>query len=235
LQTSAVETGNRFLDRLSPADLAALAPHLARVELPQGRVLFEQDDAIEHVHFLTSGVLSSVVVLSDGRSVEALMIGREGVVGSEVHSGPVRAWARGVVQISGAAERVQADRFREIVERRPGLRVLIQRYAVALHAELQLATACNAVHRLEQRLAKWLLRSADRVEGSDLNLTQEYLGHMLGAQRTTVTQVAGLLQKRGLIDYQRGRVTIRDRAGLERTACECYALARRRTEELAEA
>lgn len=227
-----MNTGNQFLDRLTAEDLGELAQHFTRVELPQNQVLFEPDDPIEHVHFLTSGTLSVVVVLSDGRTVESAMIGREGVVGSLVHAGPIKAFGRGIMQIGGAGERISAERFREVVERRPKLWREVDRYTALLQAELQQNVACNAVHRLEQRLSKWLLRASDRVGDQQLNLTQEFIGDMLGAQRTTVTQVAGELQRRGLILYQRGKVVLQDRAGLERMACECYRAAQRRADEL---
>lgn len=227
-------TGNQFLDRLEPDDLAELLPHMTDVDLPQGAILFEPHAVIDQVHFMTRGALSAVIVLSDGRTVEAVMVGREGVIGSMTHAGPVRAWARGVIQMAGAGKRMSADRFREVVERRPELRRHVGRYITMLNAELQQAAACNAVHRLEQRMAKWLLRSADRVDGPELPLTQEFLGDMLGAQRTTVTQIVGELAKKGLVLYRRGRVTLRDRAGLERVACECYGVTRRRAEALAE-
>ena len=218
--------GNQLLAALSADDRAELEPHLRAVTLPQGQVLFEPGDEVTHVWFPDSGAVSLVMALRDGALVEAFMAGREGMTDPIVHAGPRRATARGIVQLPGEGQRIDAARLREACEARPGVRAVLDRYALRLLGELEQAVACNAAHRLEPRLAKWLLRSHDRSDSDVLPLTQEFLAEMLGAQRTTVTEVAKTLQIAGAVDYRRGRITVRDRGLLERLSCECYAATR---------
>ena len=216
-------TENHLLTALSPADQEAIQPFVRRVTLEHGHVLFEPGQEITNLHFPCSGAVSLVTVLRDGSSVEACMVGREGASDATSYVAARQASARCVVQLPGEAMRIEAARLRELAQNRPGLRAIMERYAVGLLVELQQSVACNAVHRLEQRLAKWLLRSQDRSEGDVLQLTQEFLSEMLGAQRTTVTQIASVLQKTGAIEYRRGKIAILDRALLARLSCECYA------------
>ena len=142
-----------------------------------------------------------------------------GVVASVV---PHHAHTRSVAQVAGTARRVDAAKFRALSAQRPGVRDAVADYMARLQGELEQSAACNALHHAGQRFAKWLLRCHDRVEGDTLNLTQEYLASMLGSQRTTVNEAAQGLQKAGAIAYSRGRITVLDRAALERAACECY-------------
>jgi CRP-like cAMP-binding protein len=200
-------------------------PYLRPTTLTQGRVLFEPGEEITHLHFPRSGAVSLVLVMGDGNLVETLMVGREGVTDAGSYAGPRRATSRAIAQLPGEALRIEAGRLREFAAERPGVRLVLERYAAGLIGELEQTAACNAIHRLEQRLARWLLRSHDRADADVLPLTQEYLSEMLGAQRTTVTQVAGVLQRAGAIDYRRGRITVLDRATLERLSCECYSAA----------
>ncbi len=151
------------------------------------------------------------------------MVGREGVTHpSATGPEPVRSYSRHVAQADGQARRIEVSKLRELMNERHELRAVIAGYASGLQAELEQSGACNALHRSDQRFAKWLLRCHDRIDGDTLHLTQEYLGSMLGAQRTTVNEAAQTLQKAGAITYSRGRITIVDRAALERLACECY-------------
>lgn len=219
----AVLIENQLLAALSPADLGALEPFLRPVTLEHGKVLFEPGQEITQLHFLNSGAVSLVMILSDGTPVETAMVGREGVTDASSYAGVRRALSRAMVQLPGEALRIEAARLREVAAARPGVRSVMERYAASLIGELEQTVACNAIHRLEQRLAKWLLRSDDRSDGNVLPLTQEFLSEMLGAQRTTVTQIASLLQRAGAIEYRRGKITILDRAALERMSCECYA------------
>jgi CRP-like cAMP-binding protein len=214
--------GNRLIHDLNPEDRDALAAIAVPVEFALGHVFNEPDDAIEHLHFIDSGFCSSVAVLEDGRTVETVMIGREGVLGVVASVVPHHAHTRSVAQVAGTARRVDAARFRALSAQRPGVRDAVGDYMARLQGELEQSTACNALHHAGQRFAKWLLRCHDRVEGDTLNLTQEYLASMLGSQRTTVNEAAQGLQKAGAIAYSRGRITVLDRAALERAACECY-------------
>ena len=214
--------GNRLIQGLNPDDRDALLAIATPVEFAPGHVFSEPDDAIEHLHFIDSGFCSSVAVLEDGRTVETVMIGREGVLGAVASVVPHHAHTRSVAQVAGTARRVDAAKFRALSAQRPGVRDAVAEYMARLQGELEQSAACNALHHAGQRFAKWLLRCHDRVEGDTLNLTQEYLASMLGSQRTTVNEAAQGLQKAGAIAYSRGRITVLDRAALERAACECY-------------
>lgn len=214
--------GNRLIQGLNPDDRDALLAIATPVEFAPGHVFSEPDDAIEHLHFIDSGFCSSVAVLEDGRTVETVMIGREGVLGVVASVVPHHAHTRSVAQVAGTARRVDAAKFRALSAQRPGVRDAVAEYMARLQGELEQSAACNALHHAGQRFAKWLLRCHDRVEGDTLNLTQEYLASMLGSQRTTVNEAAQGLQKAGAIAYSRGRITVLDRAALERVACECY-------------
>lgn len=214
--------GNRLIQGLNPDDRDALLAIATPVEFAPGHVFSEPDDAIEHLHFIDSGFCSSVAVLEDGRTAETVMIGREGVLGVVASVVPHHAHTRSVAQVAGTARRVDAAKFRALSAQRPGVRDAVAEYMARLQGELEQSAACNALHHAGQRFAKWLLRCHDRVEGDTLNLTQEYLASMLGSQRTTVNEAAQGLQKAGAIAYSRGRITVLDRAALERAACECY-------------
>ncbi len=180
-----------------------------------------------HVHFVLSGIISAVAGMQDGRTVETFMVGREGVTTPGAINVPVRTYSRLVGQSAGETRRIEVARLRALCDERPDLRLTVALYASGLQGELEQSGACNALHRSDQRFSKWLLRCHDRLDGDTLHLTQEYLASLLGSQRTTVNEAAQGLQKAGAIVYSRGRVTIRDRAALERTACECYRNGRR--------
>jgi CRP-like cAMP-binding protein len=226
-QTSS-ETDNHLLARMDPADRAALEARGKTVRLTAGQVLHEPEDEVLYAHFPRSGAVSIVTTFTDGSGVEGMMVGREGVLDVMSYAAPVRAAARAVVQLPGEALRLEASTFREIVRANPDIRIVMEMNATRSLAEVQQSAACNASHRLERRLAKWLLKSHDRYDADVLPLTQEFLGDMLGAQRTTVTAVASSLQRMGAISYRRGRITVLDRPGLERASCECYAASLRR-------
>jgi CRP-like cAMP-binding protein len=204
---NALPPGNRLIDALTSEDRQALLAQAVSIQFPQGHVFYEPGDPIEHMHFIEKGICSAVAVLEDG------------VVASTV---PHESYTRSVAQVEGASLRIEAARLRGLSVERPGIREAVAGFMASMQGELEQSTACNALHRAEQRFAKWLLRCHDRVEGDTLNLTQEYLASMLGSQRTTVNEAAQGLQKAGAISYSRGRITVRDRAALEKVACECY-------------
>jgi CRP-like cAMP-binding protein len=221
---------NRLLGTLGDADFALLGPHLRNVELLQGTVLQEQEAPVEQVYFPLRGVVSLVSVLAGGEVIETATVGRDGAIGVFGGLGRWNAIARAIVRVPGAAAVVPVAHFQAAVRESDDIRNLILRYTEALLGQVQKTAACNALHPLEARLARWLLQTVDGAEDPSLPLTQELISQMLGVRRTTVTFVAGKLQQAGLIRCQRGRLVILNRVGLEEAACECYETLRRRTE-----
>jgi len=214
---------NHLIEQMTPEDRDALLAIATPCDFALGHVFSEAGDLVSHLYFVDAGIVSAVAVMEDGRTVEAYMVGPEGVTSPAAATAPsVHTWSRLAAQAPGSARRVEAVRLRSLANERPGLRVILADYGVAVQNELEQSAACHALHRADQRFAKWLLRCHDRVEGDTLQLTQEYLASMLGSQRTTVNEAAQTLQKAGSITYSRGRVTITDRGALERVACECY-------------
>ena len=221
---SAAFANNKLLAGLGAPEREALAPHLREREYSLGEVLYEHGDIVTDVHFLTAGIVSVLAVLRDGGAVETCAVGSEGMIGDGAAVTRQSHFGRALVQMQGSSARIEVGRLRDLMEQHPAVRDLMVRYTHSMLAESQQNSACNAVHRLEGRLAKWLLRCHDRADGDTLPMTQEFLSYMLGAQRTTVTEVARRLQFAGLIRYSRGRIEILDRPGLERASCECYAV-----------
>jgi CRP-like cAMP-binding protein len=221
---------NRLLMSLDKADFALLVPHLRTVPLVQGQVLQEQETRVEQVYFPLSGVVSLISVMQGGEVVETATIGREGAVGAFGGLGPWNAFSRAVVRLPGTAAVMSVAHFQAAVGQSDRIRNLILRYKEALLAQVQQTAACNALHPLEARLARWLLQTLDRTEDPKLPLTQDFMAQMLAVRRTTVTLIAGQLQEAGLISYRRGLVVVLDRPRLEEAACECYRTIRRRTD-----
>jgi CRP-like cAMP-binding protein len=215
--------GNRLLTALPEDVFSLLEPDLRQQTLPQGVVCYGAGDAIDQVYFPHTGMISQLVTTGDGDMVETSSIGREGGVGLQCGFGPRLSFTRATVQIPGRFSIISAARFEHAVSRSQGLRELILRYTEILWMEAQQNAACNAIHDGSSRLCRWLLQCADRTGSDQLLLTQEFLAEMLGVRRTTVTLLAQELQKRGILRYSRGRITILDRAALEACACECYA------------
>ena len=215
-------TSNRVLAALAAADLDQLLPHLRSVELPQEMILFEAADTITRVFFPHSGVVSLVVELASGEMIEAAMIGREGVVGGLSALDTKIAISRAIVQIAGAASVVDADHVRQLAEQSVAFRATLIRHEQVLLAQSQQSAACNAIHTIEARLSRWLLRCRDLIGSDDLPLTQEFIAQMLGVRRTSVSIVANTLQQADLIRYKRGNIRVLDLEGLQESACECY-------------
>lgn len=214
---------NLFLGSLSDHDLRSIEPHLRPRILGLGEVLANQGDPLKVIHFVDTGIVSCVVPLRDGHAVEACMIGNEGLTGLEACHHPARSTIRLLVQAPGRSRTIDSEIFRQLVRTSDTLRAAVGEYDWRLRAEVEQSTACNAVHLVEQRLAKWLLRCHDRHDGDMMNLTQEFLATMLGTQRSTVNQVAVSMSRSGAIRYSRGKVTVKNRAVLEAAACECYS------------
>lgn len=213
---------NRFLDGLPDEDRAAVLTLCTRRNMTVDDQFYAPDEPIRQVFFVLDGIISAVGEMSDGRSVEVFMIGREGAVGAEAALIPARSATRVTCQAEGSCLAADAARLRDLAAERPALRNALLHFQTGLQHELERSAACHALHRADQKLAKWLLRCHDRVDGDVLRLTQEYLASMLGSQRTTVNEGAQALVDAGAIRYARGRITVTDRDALERAACECY-------------
>jgi CRP-like cAMP-binding protein len=220
---SSAEARNHLLASLPQNELALLEPHLKDVPLKQGTILAEQGDPIDQVYFPHSGMVSIVIVLSEGeKNVETATVGREGAVGAIAGLGDRKANARAIVQVTGNASRIGVKQLQAAVKQSTHLRDFIVRYQEMLLHQAQQSTACNALHEARPRLCRWLLQTRDRLDSDVVALTQEFLAQMLGVRRTTVTELARGLQKKGFVRYKRGKIEILDRDGLEECACECY-------------
>lgn len=213
---------NRILSALSLAESARLTPFLKTISLDQGVVLNEPGDEMETILFPHSGMVSLLAIMNDGNAVETATIGPEGVVGAMAGLGLHTTLTRAVVQTPLIAAQIGAARFRKAVEASNELRDMIVRYNDALLGQVQITAACNALHPIQARLARWILQTKDRVQGDTVPLTQQLLAEMLGVRRSSVSEVATVLQNAGLIRYSRGSIEITNREGLEAAACECY-------------
>lgn len=223
---------NGLICALDMPTYEALEPNLTHHEFARDEVFYEPGDAVDYIYFPHRGVVSVLSVMEDGSAIETSTIGRESAVGLLAGLSPLQSFSRVAGQSNGALSRISATRMRGLALTRPKLRDVILRHCDAMLAHAQQSVACNALHDVEERFCRWLLTCHDRMDGDELAVTQEMLAALLGVQRTTVTQVAGMLQQAGLIRYQRGRVRVQDRKGLERRACECYQAVRRHAEEV---
>jgi CRP-like cAMP-binding protein len=215
-------TGNLLLDALSPGLLQAILKLCRPVDLQLRTILHYQGEMPPYAYFMISGIASVVVTMPEGGSAEVGLIGREGLVGALHILGPTPAPAQCFIQMRATALRIKLEDLRTFFLNENELRLRLLEFIQQQTVTLEQIAACNKLHEAEARLARWLLMSRDRVEVDTMIMTQEFMANMLGTRRTTVTLVAGSLQRRGLIDYSRGKVTIINRAGLETTACECY-------------
>jgi len=216
------QVDNQILMRLSESERARLAPSLERVALQRDALLAEPGTPFRYAYFPVGCVLSSIIVLSDGASVEAATVGNEGMVYVGLASHRGKSPYRIIPQISGDCLRMPVDALSDALRELPQLRDLIHRYCLALHLQSSQNAACNLRHDIKQRLSRWLLVSADRSNNEELDLTQESLSVMLGVRRQSVNVTVGMLQREGLIAIRRGAIRIVDRARLEAAACECY-------------
>jgi|SRR5438093_3779769 len=223
---------NHILAALPPSDYRRIASRLEAVALRKGQPIHEPDGPISHVYFPRTGVASIVTRMAEGGTIEVATIGNEGMVGLSAYLGNGRSSTEVFAQIPGEAVRMTSRAFRQELRSSATLRDTIRRYAQALLTQIGQSAACNRVHPVGQRCARWLLMSHDRVPGDEFSLTQEFLAEMLGVRRASVTEAAGLLKRRNLIEYRRGRIRVLDRKGLEKAACECYRLIRSEHESL---
>jgi CRP-like cAMP-binding protein len=213
---------NLILASLSSADAAALKPHLRSEYLKQKRILYDAGDTIDTVYFPTSGIVSIVVALSTGETIEAAMIGKDGVVGAAAGLDARLSMSRAVVQLSGDTISCPIGVLKTAALQSNSFLSKLVRHEQMLFVQAQQSTACMAAHDVEARLCRWLLRARDLSGNDTLMFTQEYLADMLGVRRTSVTLVAHTLQRAGFIKYVRGKIELLDIAALIDTACECY-------------
>ncbi len=225
-------SSNHLLARVPAAEFDALQRYLTPVALNHGQVLYEPGDRLEHVYLLTSGMISLVTVMGDGRTAETATVGREGAVATSASGYIDDAFVRFVVQIPGNALRATALDFEQMVDDSVRFCSAVSRWREVFARSALQAVACNAVHHVRERCARWIATTHDRTEADRLPLTQEFLAEMLGVKRNAISIVARELQAEGLIEYVRGRISVIDRPGLERAACECYGVIRRETAKL---
>jgi CRP-like cAMP-binding protein len=215
---------NRLLSALPREEYERLLPHLETVSLRFNQIIYAPNEPIEHVYFPNSGIISLVNLTEDGGTVEAATVGNEGMVGIPVLLGADRIVGQAVSQIVGDALRMKADVFKREVTPSSSLYNLLLRYTLALLNLISQSVACNRRHSVEERCCRWLLLCHDRVQSDQFYITQEFLSQMLGVRRSSVSVVAAILQKAGLIRYHRGKMTLLDRKGLEAVSCECYRI-----------
>jgi CRP-like cAMP-binding protein len=217
-------TRNSLINALSPADRALLQPHLTRVSVARGETLAAPNTAVASVYFPETALGSVVAISPEGHKIEASMVGWEGVTSLAVVHAADRSPHHVIAQVEGDAWRLSADAFRSAMARSASLVTMMLRFAQALYVQTTYTALSNANHGVEERLARWLLMSHDRSEGDDLALTHEFLGIMLAVRRPSVTTALHVLEGQHLIRSQRGRVLIRDRAGLEDFARDAYGI-----------
>ena len=207
-------------------------PQLECVALQLGEVLYESGAELQHVYFPTDSIVSLLYVLDNGASAEIAVVGNEGMVGVALFMGGETTPNRAVVQAAGTAYRLRGRVLKEEFNRSGALQHLLLRYTQALLTQMAQTAVCNRHHSVDQQLCRWLLLSLDRLPGSELRMTQELIGNMLGVRREGVTEAAGKLQAAGAITYSRGHITVLDRAKLESRCCECYAVVKRESDRL---
>ena len=223
---------NKILLSISDRDYSSLRPHLEHVSLPNHLVIHEAGGKLEFAYFPNRGLISLVVVMKNGKTAEAGIVGNEGFTGTLAAVGLSRSTLQAVIQITGDGSRVEVGALQNTLESAPHLQLILSRYAAIRGMQVAQTAACNRLHDIEQRLARWLLMTQDRVNSASLPITHDFLATMLGTDRPTVSLAARALQKKKLIEYIRGAVKIVNRKALERSACECYAVIRQYDGEL---
>jgi CRP-like cAMP-binding protein len=223
---------NQLLANIPPAALERWRPQLEQVELPLGRVLYEAGDTLSHVYFPTTAIVSLLYVMQNGASAEISVVGREGILGISLFMGGESTPSRAVVQSAGTAYRLKAEAMKAEFDQGGPVMHLLLRYTQALITQMAQTAVCNRHHTVDQQLCRWLLLNLDRLQSNELIMTQELIAKMLGVRREGVTETALKLQQASLIRYARGRITVLDRPGLEKRACECYAVVRKEYDRL---
>jgi CRP-like cAMP-binding protein len=232
MRNSSNVNGNRLLDAMPPEELRELLPHLEPVSLELRHTIQAPHTPVDFVYFVTAGFLSVVAPLADGATVEIAMIGNEGVSGINLVLGAASTPYETMVQAAGSALRINAGTLVQEASRSESLRNVLLRFAQALILHTAQTAACNARHKLEERLARWLLLARDRLESDEMPLTHEFLSIMLGTRRQGVTVAAGTLHQAGIIRYRHGLITLLDREALEQASCECYRIVKDEADRL---
>lgn len=213
---------NRLLAALPDSEYGRLVPHLKLVSLSLEQVIYKAGEPITHVYFPHRSVISLVTTVEDGSTVEVGVVSNEGMVGIPVILGGNTTTTTAIVQIADSATRIDADILRSEFNKGGYLQGLLLRYVQAIYTELAQGCACNRLHTLEERLARWLLTVNDRLQLENFPLTQEFIAQMLGVRRSGVTVAASTFSRAGMISYKRGKISIVNREDLEATSCECY-------------
>ena len=225
-------TGSRLLSLLTPGEYEELAPVLTPVMCEARQAFGGRGDPIMYIHFPTGAVLSVIALMSNGKGVEVSAIGSEGFHGIDVLMGGQRWSDAAICQISGPALRMPVEEFRNAIASDSPLRRVAMRYLRLYMACVAQSVACNRLHSVEERFARWVLNTRDRVESDVFDLKQEFLAEMLGVHRPQVSLMAGVFQRAGFVSYQRGHMSILDTEGLERSSCECYAVGKQKFDAL---
>ena len=215
---------NKILSAIPEPEFLAIGPHLEPVALPRHRILHEPNEELTFAHFPNSGLISLVVAMEDGKTVEAAVVGNEGAAGIPSAVYLTRSPLREVVQIAGDGFRVKVSSLQNVLKYSGEFQMMLSRYAVIQGIQVAQTAACNRLHDVEQRLARWLLMAQDRVDGGSILITHDFLATMLGTDRPSVSLAAGILQRKKNIEYSRGAVKILSRKKLESSACECYGV-----------
>jgi len=223
---------NELIAALPDAEWQRWRPQLERVQMPLGEVVYESGVTLKHVYFPTTAIVSLLYVMENGASAEIAVVGNEGVVGIALFMGGGSTPSRAIVQSAGEGYRLSAHNVQDEFGRSGPVMHLLLRYTQALITQMAQTAVCNRHHSLDQQLCRWLLLSLDRLNGTDLVMTQELIDNMLGVRREGVTEAALKLQHAGLIKYARGNITVLDRSGLEGRTCECYAVVKEKYDRL---
>ena len=223
---------NHLLAALGEAVWERWMPHMEWVGMPLGRVLYEPGGTLTHVYFPTTSIVSLLYVTENGASTAIAMVGYEGVVGISLFMGGDSTSSSAVVQTAGQGYRLKAHAMKLEFDRAGPVMHLLLRYTQALMTQMSQTAVCNRLHSLDQQLCRWLLLCLNRLPSNELVITQALIADLLGVRREGVTEAAGRLQQEGLIRYHRGHITVLDRVGLERRACECYAVVKREYDRL---
>lgn len=228
---------NHLLAALPEEEYAHLLPNLQLVFLPLGEVLYEPDTKMRYLFFPVNAIVALLYVTEDGASAEIAVVGNDGLVGVQLFMGGETTHSRAVVQCAGYAFKIKSsflmEEFNRSGGRRSGaLQQLLLRYTQALLTQMSQTAVCNRHHTLDQQFCRWLLVTLDRLNSSELMMTQELIANMLGVRRESITEAAGNVQRAGLIEYRRGHITVLNRAGLEARVCECYAVVKKESARL---
>jgi CRP-like cAMP-binding protein len=218
---------NRILLDLPESEYRVIRPALEFLVVPRGKTLYEPNQAIESVYFPNQGLISLVIIMKDGKTAEVGVLGNEGFTGVPAMFGLLRSPICEVAQIAGDGFKIAIGAFGQALRSSPSLEALLERYAMVLGIQISQTAACNRVHHIEPRLARWLLMAQDRVGAEHVDITHDFLATMLGTDRSSVSVAAASLQRREIIDYTRGAVRILNRTKLEDSACECYDVIQR--------